>query len=270
MPVEVVVGDVEHGGGVRRAASASSAAGSWTARRRGRRTARGRSTASTSGSADVAGRDGCAARPRAGSTSSICTVVVLPLVPVTASHGAGALAGRAAARPARPRPRPGRRARRPARAAARSARQPGRGDDEVDVVGQRRGRARRRAGPSAPRISSSVGLLALVARSADSSSDGDRGAEVRSGRRRRRSRRRRGRRRRRATPAQSRRAGSATSAGRRALTTPGHPLGVEEAEPDGDEEPGDDPEPDDDRDLVPARAARSGAAAAPSGTPVCR
>ena len=30
------------------------------------------------------------------------------------------------------------------------------------------------------------------------------------------------------------------------------PLGVEEPEPEGDEQPGDDPEPDHDRDLVPA------------------
>ena len=45
---------------------------------------------------------------------------------------------------------------------------------------------------------------------------------------------------------------------------------VEDAEAQGHAEAGDDPEADDDGGLGPARPARSGAAAGPSGTPVCR
>ncbi len=74
---------------------------------------------------DVADQRRCAARPRRGSSGASATVVVLPLVPVTASHGAGVRPGRAAARPARRLPRPACPASRPRLISGASGRKPG-------------------------------------------------------------------------------------------------------------------------------------------------
>ena len=87
---------------------------------------------------DVADGDRSVARRRVRIAASIRTVVVLPLVPVTPSHG---VSGRRAARPARRRPRPERLLRR--QSEQRLVGPPaGRGDDELGARRQRVGGTR--------------------------------------------------------------------------------------------------------------------------------
>ena len=162
--------------------------------------------------------------------SSICTVVVLPLVPVTASHGARVARGPAAARRARPRPRPGPRARPPGRAAARRGASPGEVTSDVDVVGQGGG------GPGAEPDGRAEdlqqrGLLAAVALGG-LVERGDATRRGGSGCRRRRSRRRPCPATTARTPSQESRRPSASRSA--VCSCARHPLGVEDAEPGRD------------------------------------
>ena len=144
---------------------------------------------------DVAGGDRCAEPSARSIASSICTVVVLPLVPVTHSHGA-ASPGRAAARPARPRPRPGAPALRACgEAAARDGGSPGEVTTRSTSVGQARvapvaqAHRRRRGSPSSVAFSCAARRVGAVV-------ERRRPARRRAAARRRpRSRRRRARRR---------------------------------------------------------------------------
>ena len=151
VPVEVVVGDVEHRGGLRRASRADPVQlearqldGQHVVRAAGRSPPRARR-------ADVARGHGADARRRCSIEASIRTVVVLPLVPVSASHGAGPVG--------RPQP-PGQLDLAPDGDAGggglREQRVVGpparRGDDQVEPAGQRRLAAEPSRG--APRASS--------------------------------------------------------------------------------------------------------------------
>ena len=213
------------------------------------------STASTSygGSAVTASTTGSPTLPVATARSpaarsidsSIRTVVVLPLVPVSASHGAG-----------------------------RAAQPPGQLDlaDHLDAGRGGRGAAAARpaaspatttssrcrpAAPSAPSASVAPAARAPRSRRRRPVHHGDPGAEPQQRPRRRRPRA--------PAPATTTRARPRTAPpGRPAPAGPPRPslavtrqpvgdeLGVEQAEPEGDGEPGDDPEPDDHRDLRPA------------------
>ena len=139
VPVEVVLGDVEHDGRLRghRAGVVELEAGELDGEDV---VGLGVHHGLDDRQADVADRDG--AEPGGVRIDwSICTVVVLPLVPVTASHGAAA-SGSRSRHASSTSPQTGiaalgglgeqRRGRLPAR----------RGDDQVDVVGQHAGRAR--------------------------------------------------------------------------------------------------------------------------------
>ena len=89
--------------------------------------------------------------------SSICTVVVLPLVPVTHSHGA-ACSGSRSRQASSTSPQTGMPRSRACASSGAVGFQPGRGDEQVDVVGQRRGRARAEADVGAEHLEQ-LGLL---------------------------------------------------------------------------------------------------------------
>ena len=184
--------------------------------------------------------------------SSICTVVVLPLVPVTASQGA-ACSGSRSRQASSTSPQTGMPRARGLGEQRRGRRPAGRGDDQVDVVGQHVGRARlepdvdaedlqqrrpSRAFSSLVDSSSAVTpaprcVRLSAAAKPETPKPGDDRAD--------------------AVPGVAGAAevvdvepvGSCSS-------DAGDPLGVEDAEAGGHAEPGDDPEPDHDGHLLPA------------------
>ncbi len=123
VPVEVVLGEVQHDGGLGAQATACSGAGSWTARRPGRRTARGPSPPPSPAARRCRPRRS-AGRPRSGSRrasapSWSCRWCRSRTARARARRSRGG--PRAAARRARPRPTRGCPARVPGRRGARSA-----------------------------------------------------------------------------------------------------------------------------------------------------
>src|SRR5690242_5626392 len=183
--------------------------------------------------------------------SSICTVVVLPLVPVTASHGAGAPSG--------PAPRSRQASSTSPHTGTPSARAWAmRGADgfhpgETTSRSVSAGRVvvvpgpRRTSAPSTPRSSAFSCRSCPPTDSSTAITEAPRWVRLS------------------ATanpltpkPATVARTSDQSSWRRRALTSrvmascDGDPAGVEDAQTGGDAEAGDDPEPDDDRDLLPA------------------